>query len=127
MFPEQLLHPLRDDVSAIGDQQVGHQLDLFFFGQRIENGVEVLDWNARYCLISRVLGQPGKMLVEQLAYLPLEEIDQIHLSDQHHAFGIRIEAGNQVVVLPVIDVQSLISGDDPHFRQLFCGEAEERF
>ena len=128
MFAQELLEPFRDDMAAISDYQFGEHLRLLCaaLGEGIDDGIEVFDGNAGNSAVARMLRQPGEMLIELFAYLSFEEIYQIHLPHDHHAPGIAVEAGDEVVVSLVIDVQSLITLDDAHLRQLLGGEAEER-
>ena len=101
-------------MPAIGNQQIRHQLRLFLFRQGINNRIKILHRDPRDGLIARMLRQPSKMLVKQLADFPFKEVNQVHLANHHHALRIAVQASDQVIVLAVIDIQPLITGNDTH-------------
>ena len=57
----------------------------------------------------------------------LEQIDKIHLTDNNHSFLIFIHPVNEVIIIAVIHVQSLITGDYTHFRQCVRRKLKQRF
>ena len=44
----------------------------------------------------------------------LEQIDKIHLTDDNHTLLIFIHPVDQIVIITVVDIQSLITGNDTH-------------
>ena len=103
-------------MSAVGDHQFGLQLLLLCFGKRIQQGIEILDRQSWYDAVADVLRQPSEVLVEQFTDLLLEQVDQAHLSGNDHSFAITVQTSDQLVILTVINVQSLIAGNHTHLR-----------
>ena len=125
MFAQKLFQPFGDNVTSIGNEQIGCQLCLFLFRKGIEDLVEILDGTSGYDAVAQVLGQPSEVFIEQFANLLFEQVDQAHLSGNDHAPVELVQPFDQSFVFPVIHIQPLITGDDPNFGQLFCGGLKE--
>ena len=127
IIPQELLQTLGYNVSAISNQQFRHHFFLHLSVHSIKCHIEVLHRNTGNGLVSNMLCQPGKMLVKQLRIFLFEQINQIHLSDNNHTLLILIEPLDKIVIIPVINIQTLITGDNTYFRKCLSSKTEYRF
>ncbi len=56
-----------------------------------------------------------------------KQIDKVHLTDNNHPFLVFVHAVDEVVVITVVDVQSLVARDDTYFGQGIRRKLEQRF
>ena len=127
VVPQPLLQPLGDDVPSIRHHDIGDKFLQLAFIQRSQEGVEVLDRDARHGLIGHVLAQPCEMFIHQLGSLALELVNEGLLPCHHHPLRIFPQAGNQTSILTLIDVQPIVTLYDTHFGELLRRKAEKGF
>ena len=127
MLPEELLEPPGDDVAAVGDEEAGLHAFLGFVVHGGEEGVDGADGHAGHGLVGRVFGEPGEVLVEELAVALVEQVDEVHLPDDGHAPLALVEAVDEGLVVFAVHAEPLVAGDGAGFGQGGGGELEEGF
>ena len=57
----------------------------------------------------------------------LKQVNQVHLSDNNHPLLISVQAFDQVIVIPVVYIQTLIARDNTYFGKRLRRKLEQRF
>ena len=114
-------------MTTIGDEQVGGHLLLTFFVHTRNRYIKVLDRQSGNGLVAQMFREPCKVSRKQLDEFLVELVDEIHLSDHYHSFVIVVQTFYQFLVITVVYVQSLITGNHTHFRQFLGCKPIDRF
>jgi len=67
------------------------------------------------------------VLVKHFDVSLVEQVYQIHLPHHHHASLILVQSVDERLIIFVVDVESLIAGNDTRFGQLADRKFEEWF
>ena len=54
----------------------------------------------------------------------LKQVNQIHLTDNHHPLLIPVQPFDQIIIIPVVYIQPLIARDNSYFGQRFHRKLE---
>ena len=123
---QEILQSARDDVSAIGDEQLRAHVGHGVLRHRVEHLVNMAEWGARHRLVAYALRDPDELFRQLLHILLVEEVDQAHLASYHHAVAIAVQSLYQGLVVVVIHIQTLVATYHALSRQLSRAHVEER-